>query len=113
MIGGRGASQAALDADSPRVYIARIVAWLLSLACASLTAHASGKLLHPPCQDPKAVIEFYFDDPRHIHSALYWVRSFMNPLTEPPYDLALEFMDIVVVVHGTEIVTLAKRNHDR
>ena len=91
----------------------RTVALLLSIACATLMAHASGKLIHPPYQDPKVVVEFYFDDQRHINSALYWVRAFMNPLTEPPYDLAPEFMDIVVVVHGTEIVTLAKKNYGR
>ena len=93
--------------------MARTVALLLSMACASLLVHASGKMVHTPYEDPKAVIEFYFDDPRHIHSALYWVRAFMNPLTESPYDLAPEFMDVVVVVHGTEIVTLAKKNYDR
>ena len=93
--------------------MARIAALILSMVCASLPVHASGKLVYPPYEDPKVVIDFFFDDPRHIHSALYWVRAFMNPLMEEPYDLAPEFMDIVVVTHGTEIVTLAKKNYER
>ena len=56
---------------------------------------------------------FYFDTPDKIESALYWVRSYINPLTESPYDMAPEFMDIKVIIHGTEIVTLAKKNYDR
>ena len=93
--------------------MARMIALVLILACTGFTAQASGKLVHPPYEDPKAVVEFFFDDPRHIHSALHWVRSFMNPLMERPYDLAPEFMDIVVVIHGTEIVSLAEKNYGR
>ena len=66
-----------------------------------------------PYQDPKVVFDFYFDEPEKINSALYWIRSLMNPLTESPYDMSPEFMDIKVIVHGTEIVTLAKHNYER
>lgn len=62
-----------------------------------------------PYQEPKVVFEFYFDNPDKINSALYWIRSYINPLTESPYDYAPEFMNIKVIIHGTEIVTVAKR----
>ena len=74
---------------------------------------AAGKLVNTPYQDPKVVFDFYFDDPRHIDSALYWIRSYMNPLMDKPYDMAPEFMDIVVVIHGTEIVTVAESNYEK
>lgn len=64
-----------------------------------------------PYQEPKVAFEFYYDDPNKINSALYWIRSYINPLTEEPYSYAPEFMDIKVIIHGTEIVTLAKKNH--
>lgn len=63
-----------------------------------------------PYKEPKVAFEFYFDDPNKINSALYWLRSYMNPLIEAPYNYAPEFMDIKVIIHGTEIVTLAKKN---
>ncbi|MDH5369629.1 MAG: DsrE family protein, partial [Gammaproteobacteria bacterium] len=54
-----------------------------------------------------------FDDPNKINSALYWIRSYINPLTVEPYNYAPEFMDIKVIIHGTEIVTLAKKNYQK
>lgn len=66
-----------------------------------------------PYQEPKVVFEFYFDNPDKINSALYWIRSYINPLTESPYDYAPEFMNIKVIIHGTEIVTVAKKNYDK
>ncbi len=76
-------------------------------------AWAGGRLVRTPYEDPKVVFDFYFDDPRDINSALYWIRSFMNPLMEEPYDMAPEFMDIVVVIHGTELVTAATKNYEK
>ena len=64
-----------------------------------------------PYKEPKVAFEFYFDNPNKINSALYWLRSYINPLTEEPYNYAPEFMDIKVIIHGTEIVTLAKKNY--
>lgn len=64
-----------------------------------------------PYKEPKVAFEFYFDNPNKINSALYWIRSYINPLTEEPYNYAPEFMDIKVIIHGTEIVTLAKKNY--
>jgi intracellular sulfur oxidation DsrE/DsrF family protein len=84
------------------------------LTCLPLQpAPAAGTLVYTPYEDPKVVFDFYFDDPRKINSALYWLRSYMNPLTEDPYDMAPEFMHIVVVIHGTELVTVATRNYEK
>ncbi len=88
----------------------------LFLACLLLVASsvpAAGRLVNTPYQDPKVVFDFYFDDPRHIESALFWIRSYMNPLMDKPYDMAPEFMEIVVVIHGTEIVTVAESNYEK
>lgn len=67
----------------------------------------------PEYESPKVVYEFYFDHPQKITPALFWIRSLMNPLMDAPYDMAPEFMDIKVVIHGTEIVTLAKKNYQQ
>jgi intracellular sulfur oxidation DsrE/DsrF family protein len=71
------------------------------------------RLVTPAYEPPKVVYEFYLDDPAKMGSALYWVRSLMNPLLESPYDMAPEFMDIKLVIHGTELVTLAKKNYEK
>ena len=76
-------------------------------------ALAAGKWVATPYAPAKAVFEFYLDDPQKIGSALYWVRSLMNPLMEAPYGYAPEDLSIVVVIHGTEIVTVAKKNEAR
>jgi len=61
----------------------------------------------------KVVYEFYFDNPEAINSALFWLRSHINPLSEPPYDIGFDENDIKVVIHGTEIVTVAKKNYKK
>jgi len=66
-----------------------------------------------PYAEQKVVYDFYFDEPEKINSALYWIRSLIIPLGEDPYNYAPEFMDIVVVIHGTEIVTVAKHNYEK
>ena len=73
----------------------------------------SATRVQPPYAEQKVVYDFYFDDPQKINSALYWIRSLMIPLGEEPYNHAPEFMDIVVVIHGTEIVTVAKHNYEK
>jgi intracellular sulfur oxidation DsrE/DsrF family protein len=88
----------------------RILFLSLSLLLSDIPSILAGKLVNTPYADPKVVFDFYFDDPQHINSALYWLRSYMNPLMDEPYNLAPEFMDMVVVIHGTEIVTIAKSN---
>jgi intracellular sulfur oxidation DsrE/DsrF family protein len=86
----------------------------LIVSClAPVATFADARVVSPPYQDPKVVFEFYLDDPGKLASALYWVRSYMNPLLDSPYDLAPEFMHTVIVIHGTEIVALAKHNYQR
>ena len=74
---------------------------------------AAGTRVATPYAPAKVMFEFYLDDPQKIGSALYWVRSLMNPLMEAPYAYAPEDLSIVVVIHGTEIVTVAKKNEKK
>ena len=66
-----------------------------------------------PYQEQNVLFDFYFDEPEKINSALYWIRSLMNPLMDEPYNQAPELMNTVVVIHGTEIVAVARKNQDR
>jgi len=66
-----------------------------------------------PYQEQNVLFDFYFDEPEKINSALYWIRSQMNPLMDEPYNQAPELMNTVVVIHGTEIVAVARKNQDR
>ena len=75
------------------------------------TAADGGRVVQPPYAEPKVVFDFFFDRPDKIGPALFWIRSLINPLGETPYNLSPDLMEIVVVVHGTEIVTLAKKNY--
>ncbi len=91
----------------------RLLILFLLLLNISVVRAEQATVVNPPYQEPKVVFEFYFDEPAKINSALYWVRSYINPLTESPYDYAPEFMNIKVVIHGTEIVSLAKKNYEK
>ena len=86
---------------------------LLLGAGISAWAEEKARYVEPAYQLPKVVYEFYLDDPAKMSSALYWVRALINPLTEEPYNMTPDFMDIKLVIHGTEIVTLAKKNYSR
>ena len=85
---------------------------LIALSISSGNTYAAEEL-YPEYEEPQVVFDFYFDDPKHIASALYWVRATINPLLDAPYDMAPEMMDVVVMIHGTEIVTLAKHNYQK
>ena len=90
----------------------RMTAILLGVMLLSTASADEGpKESYPAYGPPKAVYEFFLDEPEKMSAALYWIRALMNPLTESPYDMAPEFMDIKVVIHGTEIVTLVKNNY--
>lgn len=78
----------------------------------TVPAH-SGEIVETPYDDPKVVFDFYFDHPEKINSALFWVRSYMNAMSEAPYNYSPEFMDIKVIIHGTEIVTVVKKNYEK
>jgi len=86
--------------------------WLLCLFF-TLPVFPESKLVHTPYKNQKVIFDFYFDEPDKIASALYWIRSWMNPLMKAPYNEAPEFLNVVVMVHGTELVTLAKKNEKK
>ena len=89
---------------------------IIVLAFFSLTGSASddsARVVMTPYSEQNVVYDFYLDEPAKINSALYWIRSLMNPLMEDPYNLAPEFMNIKVVIHGTEIVAVARKNYDK
>ena len=91
----------------------RFFYFLMLFIYSSFTLAEQAAFVQTPYKEPKVMFEFYFDEPDKINSALYWLRSYINPLTEAPYNMAPEFMDIKVVIHGTEIVTLAKKNYEK
>jgi intracellular sulfur oxidation DsrE/DsrF family protein len=89
---------------------------LLMCLTASLPGRAeqaASRAVQTPYTEQKVVFDFYFDEPEKINTALFWIRSLINPLMDEPYGLAPEFLDLKVIIHGTEIVTLARKNYDR
>jgi intracellular sulfur oxidation DsrE/DsrF family protein len=74
---------------------------------------AESQAVQTPYTEQRVVFDFYFDDPEKVNTALFWIRALINPLLEEPYGLAPEFLDIKVVIHGTEIVTVARKNYAR
>jgi intracellular sulfur oxidation DsrE/DsrF family protein len=88
-----------------------IAALLCGPACESVMAQA--KVVPTPYQNPKALVDVFLDDPAKMSAALYLVRSLVNPLVEAPYSMFSEDMNIIVLLHGTEIVTLARKNEAR
>lgn len=76
-------------------------------------ADDGAEIVNTEYQPHKAVLEFFFDDPIHINSALFWLRSLINTVGEEPYGYSPDELDIKVVIHGTEIVTLAKKNYPK
>ena len=91
----------------------RHVFFILLFCYTSLSAAEGARYVTPPYEEPKVVYDFYLDDPQKIHAALFWIRSLINPLMEEPYGFAPEMMDIKVVIHGAEIVTVAKKNYPK
>ncbi|HEB59290.1 MAG TPA: hypothetical protein ENJ01_08715 [Gammaproteobacteria bacterium] len=81
------------------------------LWAASVQADEGAEFVATPYVPQKVIFDFYFDDPQKINAGLYWIRSFMGPLLDEPYGYAPEMLDIKVVIHGTEIVTLARKNY--
>lgn len=99
-----------------RIPVCLLIAMSLCVAplgASETEATEGGTWVQTPYQEQKVLFDFYFDEPEKINSALYWIRSQMNPLMDDPYNQAPEFMDTVVVIHGTEIVTVARKNYDR
>lgn len=88
-----------------------VSALLACVMCAP--AQAAGKFEQTPYSAPKTLYEFYFENPEYINSALYWLRSQINPLMDDPYNIQPDEMKIVVVIHGTEIAAVASKNYEK
>lgn len=94
----------------------RIVNALLLLAAILMVTAARAEARYdqtPYQQEQKVVFDFFLDEPEKMATALFWIRSYMNPLVEEPYGFAPEFLDIKVIIHGTELVTVARKNYNR
>lgn len=89
------------------------LAALAGMALLAPSARAQARFVQTPYKNPKALFDIYLDNPAKMGAALYWLRSFMNPLTEAPYSLFNDDMSVIVVLHGTELVTVAKQNEDK
>jgi intracellular sulfur oxidation DsrE/DsrF family protein len=85
----------------------KILALIFGLLLA-LPVRAEATYVETPYAAPKVVFDFFLDDPAKMGAALYWIRSLILPLSVPPYEYDTD--TIKVVVHGTELVTLAKKN---
>ena len=92
--------------------VKKIIA-VLVLAFPSTLFAEGASYVETPYAEPQVVYDFYFNEPEDINSALYWIRSLMNSLMEEPYAIDPEMMDIVVVIHGMEIATVATKNYER
>lgn len=87
---------------------------LLGLGFSTPCIAASAKFVTTPYEDEqKVVFDFFLDDPDKINSALYWIKALVDPLLAEPYNTAPDDIDIKVVIHGTELVTLAKHNYSQ
>ena len=93
--------------------LACCLAALAGMALLAPSAQAQARFVQTPYKNPKALFDIYLDNPAKMGAALYWLRSFMNPLTEAPYSLFNDDMSVIVVLHGTELVTVAKKNEDK
>ena len=89
------------------------LAAIAGMAVLAPIAQAQAQFVQTPYKNPKALFDIYLDNPAKMGAALYWIRSFMNPLTEAPYSLFNEDMSVIVVLHGTELVTVAKKNEEK
>jgi intracellular sulfur oxidation DsrE/DsrF family protein len=106
--------QTATGDTAMRLFMKAVTVVLALLVCAPLHAgEAVSKFEQTPYSEQKVVFDFYYDDPAKINTALFWIRSLINPLMEEPYGMAPEFLDIKVIIHGTEIVTAARKNYEK
>jgi intracellular sulfur oxidation DsrE/DsrF family protein len=90
-------------------WILLVVALLQGAAC--LAQEGETITYTPYEEDQKVVFEFYFDHPAKINTALYWIKAVFTTLGGEPYGFAPDFLNIKVVIHGTEIAALAKKNY--
>lgn len=97
----------------PELSLAGVFCLMLAACLFAPPTHAQATTVQTPYKAPKALFDFYLDNPAKMGSALYWLRSFMNPLVEAPYSMFNEDIRAIVLLHGTEIVTVAKKNEAR
>lgn len=90
-----------------------ITALLFALALPLWAKTDAAEYVETPYAEQKVVFDFYFDEPDKINSALYWLKSLVEPLMAAPYNYSPDDLHIKVVIHGTELVTLAKHNYPR
>ena len=74
---------------------------------------SGAEFVFTPYGEQKAVFEFYFDHPDKISGGLYWILGMFYTLNEEPYAIPSDLLDVKVVLHGAEIVTLAKKNYKK
>lgn len=86
---------------------------VLLLWTGQLVAAESARYIEPDYQAPKVVYDFYLDHPEKMAAAFHWVRALYKPLTSPPYSFDPESVEVKVVIHGAEIVTIAKKNYEK
>jgi intracellular sulfur oxidation DsrE/DsrF family protein len=89
----------------------KVLFFLIFFSTCSAFAEQGAGFQQTPYEEQKVVFEFFFDHPAKINGALYWVRSLMTTLNNDPYGYAPDFLDIKVIIHGTEIAALAKKNY--
>lgn len=94
----------------PRANTCRWLVCAWTFAMAAPTAIAQATFVQTPYQNPKALVDVYLDHPDKMGAALFWVRSLVNPFIEPPYSMLPEDMSVIVLLHGTELVTVARKN---
>lgn len=91
--------------------ISRFVLITSLFLCLHTTARAGATFVQTPYAPPKVVFDFFLDDPAKMDAALYWLRSLILPLSVAPYEYNPE--TIKVILHGTELVTVAKKNMEK
>lgn len=96
-----------------RIYPLSLIVLLFLNHSAYVLADEQAEFIQTPYTEQKVVFDFYFDEPAKIASALYWLRTLVKTLSDEPYNIATDNNDIKVIIHGTEIVTLAKKNYDK
>jgi len=98
---------------TPPLALACCLAVVAGMALLAPSAQAQARFVQTPYKNPKALFDIYLDSPAKMGAALYWIRSFINPLTDAPYSLFNDDMSVIVVLHGTELVTVAKKNEEK
>lgn len=91
----------------------RILLILLALLPLQGLASSAQFVATPYADEQKIVFDFYFDEPQKINPALYWLKGLVDPLLAEPYNLSPDDIDIKVILHGTEVVALAKHNYPK